>query len=262
MPQNYGALERVLRVGEGRRLKRLGRAGRLHRDARAGLREASRIPSSPRRQPSSSSGSRTARTSTSSSSRRTPPSARPAKRSLGMRHFDVQVMGAIVLHEGDIAEMKTGEGKTLVATMPLYLNALTGENVHLVTVNDYLAKRDTEWMSPVYEALGMRASFIRNMMPFAERREAYARRHHLRHELGVRLRLPARQHGDVARGHRAARPRRTRSSTRSTRSWSTRRERRSSSRASPRPRPRRTTTSRASSGSSRACPPSSSRRAR
>ncbi len=82
-------------------------------------------------------------------------------------------MGAIVLHEGDIAEMKTGEGKTLVATMPLYLNALTGENVHLVTVNDYLAKRDTEWMGPVYEALGMRAAFIRAQMPFAEKQAAY-----------------------------------------------------------------------------------------
>ncbi len=97
-----------------------------------------------------------------------------AKRALGQRHFDVQAMGAIVLHEGDIAEMKTGEGKTLVATMPLYLNALPGNGVHLVTVNDYLAKRDSEWMSPVYEKLGMRASFIRNMMPFAERKEAYS----------------------------------------------------------------------------------------
>jgi len=97
-----------------------------------------------------------------------------AKRALGQRHFDVQVMGAIVLHEGDIAEMKTGEGKTLVATMPLYLNALPGNGVHLVTVNDYLAKRDAEWMGPVYEKLGMRAGFIRNMMPYAERKEAYA----------------------------------------------------------------------------------------
>ena len=97
-----------------------------------------------------------------------------AKRALGQRHFDVQVMGATVLHEGDIAEMKTGEGKTLVATMPLYLNALPGTGVHLVTVNDYLAKRDAEWMSPVYEKLGMRAGFIRNMMPYAERKEAYA----------------------------------------------------------------------------------------
>src|ERR671919_212382 len=173
MPQNYGALERVLRMGEGRRLKRLGQQAasisslepdferlsdaelaaktvefkqRIERgesieglvfEAYAAVREA-------------------------------------AKRSLGMRPFDVQLMGAIVLHEGDIAEMKTGEGKTLVATMPLYLNALTGQNVHLVTVNDYLAKRDTEWMSPIYSALGLRASYIRNLMPFDERKDAYA----------------------------------------------------------------------------------------
>ena len=69
--------------------------------------------------------------------------------------------------------MKTGEGKTLVATLPLYLNALPGTGVHLVTVNDYLAKRDAEWMGPVYEKLGMRAGFIQNMMPFAERKVAY-----------------------------------------------------------------------------------------
>src|SRR5215211_2444902 len=96
------------------------------------------------------------------------------KRTMGIRLFDVQLMGGIVLHEGDIAEMKTGEGKTFVATMPLYLNSLTGENVHLVTVNDYLAKRDPEWVKPVYEALGVRAGFIQNMMPFSERTEAYS----------------------------------------------------------------------------------------
>ncbi|MBA3366371.1 MAG: preprotein translocase subunit SecA, partial [Actinobacteria bacterium] len=96
------------------------------------------------------------------------------KRTIGVRLFDVQVMGGIVLHEGDIAEMKTGEGKTFVAVQPLYANALSGDNVHLVTVNDYLAKRDAEWVGPVYEKLGMRAGFIQNMMPFAERREAYA----------------------------------------------------------------------------------------
>src|SRR3954465_13044465 len=82
-------------------------------------------------------------------------------------------MGGIVLHEGDIAEMKTGEGKTLVATQPLYLNALAGTGVHLVTVNDYLAKRDADWMNPVYEKLGMRAGHIENMMPFDRRKEAY-----------------------------------------------------------------------------------------
>jgi preprotein translocase subunit SecA len=95
------------------------------------------------------------------------------KRSMGVRLFDVQLMGGIALHEGDIAEMRTGEGKTFVAVQPLYLNALTGRNVHLVTVNDYLAKRDPEWTKPVWDALGMRVGFIQNMMPFADRRAAY-----------------------------------------------------------------------------------------
>jgi preprotein translocase subunit SecA len=95
------------------------------------------------------------------------------KRALDQRIFDVQAMGGIVLHEGDIAEMKTGEGKTLVATQPLYLNALTGTGVHLVTVNDYLAQRDAAWMGPVYEKLGLRAAYIENMMPFDDRRAAY-----------------------------------------------------------------------------------------
>src|SRR6187399_1769749 len=95
------------------------------------------------------------------------------RRTIGVRLFDVQLMGGIVLHEGDIAEMKTGEGKTFVAVQPLYLNALTGNSVHLVTVNDYLAKRDAEWTKPVWDALGMRPAFIQNMMPFAERRDAY-----------------------------------------------------------------------------------------
>ena len=78
-----------------------------------------------------------------------------AKRVLGMRHFDVQLIGGIILHQGRIAEMKTGEGKTLVATLPVYLNALTGEGVHVITVNDYLAKRDSEWMGKVYKFLGL-----------------------------------------------------------------------------------------------------------
>ena len=77
-----------------------------------------------------------------------------AKRVLGMRHFDVQLIGGMVLHEGQIAEMKTGEGKTLVATLPSYLNALTGRGVHVVTVNDYLARRDAEWMGQVHRFLG------------------------------------------------------------------------------------------------------------
>ncbi len=77
------------------------------------------------------------------------------RRFLNMRHFDVQLIGGIVLHRGKIAEMKTGEGKTLVATLPVYLNALAGKGVHVVTVNDYLAKRDSEWMGRIYKALGM-----------------------------------------------------------------------------------------------------------
>src|SRR5881392_3786877 len=96
------------------------------------------------------------------------------KRSMGIRLFDVQQMGGIVLHEGDIAEMRTGEGKTFVAVQPLYLNALAGKSVHLVTVNDYLAKRDPEWTKPVWGALGMRASYVENLMPFDKRVEAYA----------------------------------------------------------------------------------------
>ena len=83
-----------------------------------------------------------------------------AKRTLGQRHFDVQLMGGIVLHRGMIAEMKTGEGKTLVATLPVYLNALTGKGVHVVTVNDYLAQRDAEWMGQIYRFLGLTVGCI------------------------------------------------------------------------------------------------------
>ncbi|MEP3298034.1 MAG: preprotein translocase subunit SecA [Pseudoruegeria sp.] len=97
-----------------------------------------------------------------------------AKRSLGLRAFDTQLMGGIFLHQGNISEMKTGEGKTLVATFPSYLNALTGKGVHIVTVNDYLAKRDAEWMSKVYTALGMTTGVIYPQQPEAEKRDAYA----------------------------------------------------------------------------------------
>ncbi len=97
-----------------------------------------------------------------------------AKRKLGQRHFDVQLMGGIVLHEGKIAEMKTGEGKTLTATLPLYLNALTGKSSHLVTVNDYLARRDAEWMGVIYQALGLRVGCLQNWMSDRERKEVYA----------------------------------------------------------------------------------------
>ena len=95
-------------------------------------------------------------------------------RTLGLRPFDVQLIGGIVLHQGKIAEMKTGEGKTLVATMPLYLNALTGRGVHLVTVNDYLAKRDAEWMGSIYKFLGMSVGVIVHGMDDSERKRAYA----------------------------------------------------------------------------------------
>jgi len=96
-----------------------------------------------------------------------------AKRTLGQRHFDVQMMGGIVLHRGMIAEMKTGEGKTLVATLPVYLNALTGKGVHVVTVNDYLAKRDAEWMGQIYRFLGMSVGVIVHELDDAERQQAY-----------------------------------------------------------------------------------------
>ncbi|HLB61474.1 MAG TPA: preprotein translocase subunit SecA [Actinomycetota bacterium] len=96
-----------------------------------------------------------------------------ARRTIGQRHFDVQVMGAIALHEGNIAEMKTGEGKTLTSTMPAYLNALTGGGVHMVTVNDYLAKRDSEWMGPIYRVLGASVGLIQSQMSPGERRPAY-----------------------------------------------------------------------------------------
>lgn len=96
------------------------------------------------------------------------------RRVLGMRHFDVQLLGGIILHQGRIAEMKTGEGKTLVATLPAYLNALTGRGVHIVTVNDYLAARDREWMGPLYEVLGLSVGLIVHGLEQAARRVAYA----------------------------------------------------------------------------------------
>src|SRR5436190_23359301 len=164
MPSDsYGGLEKVLRVGEGRRLKRLRSQAEYITSLEPDYEKLSdddlrgktaefkqRVENGETLEEILFEAFATVREA--------------AKRGLGQRPFDVQLMGAIVLHEGDIAEMKTGEGKTLVATMPLYLNALTGQNVHLVTVNDYLAKRDTEWMGPVYEALGMRAAYIHNMM--------------------------------------------------------------------------------------------------
>jgi preprotein translocase subunit SecA len=181
MTQNYGALEGLLRMGEGRRLKRLAEQAAYitsiepEFEALSDAELASKTAEFRQRLENGEELDNLVFEAYASV-------REAAKRTLGLRPFDVQLMGGIVLHEGDIAEMKTGEGKTLVATMPLYLNALgrldehgalTPTNVHLVTVNDYLAKRDTEWMGPIYQALGMRAGFIRNMMPFSEKRAAY-----------------------------------------------------------------------------------------
>ena len=141
-----------------------------------------------------------------------------AKRTLGQRHFDVQLMGGMVLHRGKIAEMKTGEGKTLVATLPVYLNALEGKGVHVVTVNDYLAKRDAEWMGQIYRFLGLTR---RRDRARPRRRAAQGRlclRHHLRHQQRVRLRLPARQHEVPRWTPWSSGPSTTPSSTRSIRS--------------------------------------------
>jgi preprotein translocase subunit SecA len=97
-----------------------------------------------------------------------------SRRTMQMRHFDVQMIGGMVLHDGSIAEMKTGEGKTLTATTAVVLNALAGQGVHVVTVNDYLARRDADWMRPIYEALGLSIGILQNMQPYEEKRAAYA----------------------------------------------------------------------------------------
>jgi preprotein translocase subunit SecA len=172
MAQDLGSLEKVLRLGEGRRLKRLQAQAEYVASLEPDFEQLS----------DEELAAKTIEFKQRYENGETLEELlfeayaavrEAAKRALGQRPFDVQVMGGIVLHEGDIAEMKTGEGKTLVATQPLYLNALAGNGVHLVTVNDYLAKRDAGWMGPVYEKLGMRAAYIENMMPFAERKEAY-----------------------------------------------------------------------------------------
>ncbi len=97
-----------------------------------------------------------------------------ARRSIGQRHFDVQLIGGMVLHDGAIAEMKTGEGKTLTATLAVFLNTLAGDSVHVVTVNDYLARRDAEWMKPIYDALGVSVAAIQDADDHAARQVKYA----------------------------------------------------------------------------------------
>ena len=139
------------------------------------------------------------------------------KRTLGQRHFDVQLIGGMVLHSGAIAEMKTGEGKTLTATLAVFLNTLAGDAVHLVTVNDYLARRDAEWMKPDLRRARRqgRRDPGHEMQP-AERRARRTPRRHLRHQLRVRLRLPARQHGAARSRTASSAATPSRSSTRST----------------------------------------------
>ena len=172
MSQQLGAFEKVLRVGEGRRMKRLAQQAAYItsiepefqalsddelRDKTVELRE--RLENGETLEEllfEAFAAVREARL-----------------RESDQRMFDVQLMGGIVLHEGDVAEMKTGEGKTFVASLALYLNALAGEGVHLVTVNDYLARRDADWNRGVYERLGMTVGYIENMMPFADRKAAY-----------------------------------------------------------------------------------------
>src|SRR5919197_2579229 len=172
MAQQLGGFEKVLRLGEGRRLKRL---------AEQAAYISTLEPEFERLSPAE------LQAKTAEFRQRLENGAaledllfeafaavrEARKRASGQRMFDVQLMGGIVLHEGDVAEMKTGEGKTFVASLALYLNALAGRGVHLVTVNDYLAQRDAEWNRPVYEQLGVTVDHIENMMPFAERKAAY-----------------------------------------------------------------------------------------
>ena len=173
MAQNLGSFERVLRIGEGRRLKRLSQqaayVGTLEPEFEALSDDELAAKTTEFKQRLENGESLEDLLFEAFAAVR-----EAFRRTIGVRLFDVQLMGGIALHEGDIAEMKTGEGKTFVAVQALYLNALEGMGVHLVTVNDYLAKRDAEWTAPVYEKLGMRAAFIQNQMPFAERKESYA----------------------------------------------------------------------------------------
>src|SRR5438874_9020350 len=172
MSSQLGSFEKILRVGEGRRMKRLAEQAAYITSIEPEFRELS---------------DEQLRDKTVEFRQRFEDgetleellfeafaAVREARlRESDQRMFDVQLMGGIVLHEGDVAEMKTGEGKTFVASLALYLNALEGRGVHLVTVNDYLAQRDAEWNRGVYERLGMTVGSIENMMPWADRKAAY-----------------------------------------------------------------------------------------
>src|SRR3954453_23585702 len=172
MAQQLGSFERILRVGEGRRMKRLADQAAYITSLEPDFQALSDEELS----------SKTAEFRERLGNGETLEqllfeafaAVREARvRESDQRMFDVQLMGGIVLHEGDIAEMKTGEGKTFVASLALYLNALADTGVHLITVNDYLAQRDAEWNRGVFERLGMTVAYIDNMMPFAERKAAY-----------------------------------------------------------------------------------------
>jgi preprotein translocase subunit SecA len=172
MAQQFGSFEKVLRLGEGRRMKRLAQQAAyittLEPEFRTLSDEELRAKTAEFRQ----------RLENGEALEELLFEAFAAVREARLREsdqrmFDVQLMGGIVLHEGDVAEMKTGEGKTFVASLALYLNALPGTGVHLVTVNDYLAKRDAEWNRGVYERLGMTVGSIENMMPWPDRKVAY-----------------------------------------------------------------------------------------
>jgi preprotein translocase subunit SecA len=169
---DFGKFEKVLRVGEGRRVKRLKQQAdyiaTLEPDFQALSDDELRAKTAEFKQRFDNGESLEDMLFEAFAA------VREARvRESDQRMFDVQMMGGIVLHEGDIAEMKTGEGKTFVASLALYLNALAGTGVHLVTVNDYLAKRDAEWNRGVFERLDLEVGSIQSMMPFAERREAY-----------------------------------------------------------------------------------------
>src|SRR2546429_1762015 len=169
MSSQLGSFEKILRVGEGRRMKRLAEQAAYITSIEPEFRELSddqlREKTVEFRQ----------RLENGETVEELLFEAFAAVRESRLREsdqrmFDVQLMGGIVLHEGDVAEMKTGEGKTFVASLALYLNALEDRGVHLITVNDYLAQRDAEWNRGVFERLGMTVGYIQNMMPFAERR--------------------------------------------------------------------------------------------
>ena len=192
-PEGFGRFEKVLRLGEGRRLKRLAEQAAyitsLEPDFEV-LTDAELLAKTVEFKERVANGE-----SLDDVLYEAFAAVREArKRESGQRLFDVQLMGGIDLHDGDIAEMKTGEGKTFVASAPLYLNALTGENVHLVTVNDYLAKRDAEWNRPVFERLGITVGAIENNQSFEARKAAYDADGHAEgvvdeaHPIGVALR--------------------------------------------------------------------------